>query len=260
MVLGILVRQNERVAMSSRLFEEISIKIRRDLASGQLKPGDKLPPERDLAEQMGVGRPVVREALRALEACGLLEFRKGATGGAFVRPGDAATMTQSISDLIFLGAISLDQLTETRIGLLRQAADLACQRGSEAEFDALDANIEEMIEAHQLGIADDILIIIIQRFYQLLGQAAHNEVLTMMISALSGVIAQVLLKHRVGWMEELIDVRQRIVQKLRARDSAGAAREVTEHLEALHAFVAEHAQSLHTLGIDPVPAPTRSAA
>ena len=66
-----------------RAFEEVASQIREQLTKGALKPGDRLPSERELAEQFGLSRNTVREALRSLEMSGILEFRKGATGGAF---------------------------------------------------------------------------------------------------------------------------------------------------------------------------------
>jgi DNA-binding FadR family transcriptional regulator len=69
---------------STRLFEEICDQIRGQLSLGKIGPGDKLPAERDLADQFGVSRSAVREALRTLEVSGLIELRKGPKGGAFM--------------------------------------------------------------------------------------------------------------------------------------------------------------------------------
>src|ERR1700753_2073777 len=67
-----------------RISEIIVDQIRLLMRQGQLKPGDRLPPERDLCERCGVSRVTVREALRMLESSGLVEIRVGARGGAFV--------------------------------------------------------------------------------------------------------------------------------------------------------------------------------
>ena len=67
---------------TSRNFEEVTAQIRRMLVAGDLKPGDRLPAERDLAVQLGVSRNSVREAFRALEIGGLIRLQKGASGGA----------------------------------------------------------------------------------------------------------------------------------------------------------------------------------
>ena len=71
-----------RPIRTRRAFEEICQRIREQLALGVLKPGDKLPPERDLAQQLGVSRNVLREALRSLEMAGVLRLQKGVKGGA----------------------------------------------------------------------------------------------------------------------------------------------------------------------------------
>src|SRR5260221_2809885 len=76
-----------RPIRTRRAFEEICERIREQLALGVLKPGDKLPRERDLAEQFGVSRNVLREALRSLEMAGPLRLRKGGKGGAVIRRG-----------------------------------------------------------------------------------------------------------------------------------------------------------------------------
>src|SRR5438067_840561 len=98
-----------------RVFEEICEQIRNRLASGALKPGDKLPAERDLAIEFKVSRPAVREALRTLEISGVVSLRKGVKGGAFIRDGNPAMLTQSLQDLMFLGSVSLKSLAEARV-------------------------------------------------------------------------------------------------------------------------------------------------
>ncbi|MGD9881203.1 MAG: FadR/GntR family transcriptional regulator, partial [Reyranella sp.] len=98
-----------------RAFEEICDRIRHQLSIGALQPGDKLPAERDLATQLGVSRGALREALRSLEIAGIVVLRKGATGGAFIRPGDPTSMTRVMQDLVHLGSISLGDHTEARV-------------------------------------------------------------------------------------------------------------------------------------------------
>ena len=224
--------------------------IRRDVMRGVLHPGDKLPAERDLAEQMGVGRGVVREALRSLDAAGVLEFRRGVAGGAFIRKGDPDMMARTISDLVFLGAISLENLTEARLCLLCFAAQLACVRGAAADFDALERNIDETAAIATAGHAEHTLESI-GKFYTLLGDAAHNDVLTMLIKSTTEIIVQILLKLRPGFVGDLVVSRRRVVARLRERDPAAASQEITEHLEMLHSFVVERARPLHTLDLGP---------
>ena len=125
-----------------RAFEEICERIREQLALGVLKPGDKLPPERDLAQQLGVSRNVLREALRSLEMAGVLRLQKGVKGGAFIQEGDTSRMNDVMRDMLSLGTISVRELSEARIHVLDLVVRLACANARQADFDALEANIE----------------------------------------------------------------------------------------------------------------------
>ncbi len=84
---------------TKRVFEEICEQVRREMAAGSLRPGDKLPPERELAQKLGVSRAAVREALRSLEIAGVVGLHKGAHGGAFILKGDPDIVTRSIREL-----------------------------------------------------------------------------------------------------------------------------------------------------------------
>ena len=234
--------------MAARLFENVSASIRRDISNGTLKPGDKLPSERELAETLGVGRPVVREALRSLEEAGILLFRRGITGGAFVGTGDGRTVTRSITDLIFLGAISLDDLTEARTCLLRFAAELAAERGTEEDFDALEANVDEAIAQRDAADLHE-KVRLVGSFYDHLGRAAHNEALVLLIHSVTEVVAQILLKTQPEVYDLVIESRRRLVAHLRARDREAAAAEVTAHLAELHAKVMDRAALLYSLDL-----------
>ena len=105
-----------------RAFEEICQRIRDQLGAGQLKPGDKLPAERELALQLGVGRNALREALRSLEIAGIVRLQKGVKGGAFIREGNTGQMNQVMQDMLSLGSITVEELTEARVHI----QDLVC--------------------------------------------------------------------------------------------------------------------------------------
>jgi len=124
-------------ARTERVFEGICAQVRTELTLGRLKPGDKLPAERDLALRLGSSRTAVREALRTLEMAGVIELRKGVKGGAFIREGDPAVVTRSFGDMVHLGRISLADLTEGRVIIQDAVVRLACERATEADFRAL---------------------------------------------------------------------------------------------------------------------------
>src|SRR4030043_1090812 len=97
---------------SKRTFEEIADQIRELIYSGTLKPGDRLPSERELAAKFKTGRMVLREALRTLEQSGLIYIKHGSIGGAFIKEIDSSVIKGSISDMLRVGNITLQDLTE----------------------------------------------------------------------------------------------------------------------------------------------------
>lgn len=242
--------------MAERLFQDVCIAIRRQIANGSLRPGDKLPSERELAEEFEIGRPVVREALRALEEAGILEFKRGTTGGAFIKPGHPSTMIRSVTDLVFLGAISIENLTEARTVLLSHTAALAAERGTEEDFARLQKNIDE-IAAIDVHADEPRTVALVAQFYDLLGYAAKNEMLVFLIHSLSEVVGQIILKTRPEAMSLVLGSRRRLLKLLYQRDGKGASDEVIQHLSELHYMVVSQASQLHNLGLDPMP-PSRS--
>src|ERR1700674_838757 len=85
-----------------RAFEEICAQVRHGVAVGRLKVGDRLPAERELAQQFNVSRTFVREACRNLEIAGLIHCQKGVNGGPFIKKGESAIVTRAVSDMVFL--------------------------------------------------------------------------------------------------------------------------------------------------------------
>src|SRR5258708_7593824 len=115
-----------RPTHTRRGFEEICERIREQLALGALKRGDKLPPERDLAQQLGVSRNVLREGLRSLEMAGVLRLQKGVKGGAFIQEGGTSRVNDVMRDMLRLGTISVRKSSEARIHVLYVVVRLAC--------------------------------------------------------------------------------------------------------------------------------------
>ena len=217
-----------------RIFEDIYDQIRSDLASGALKPGDKLPAERELAEKLGFSRSAVREALRALEASGIVYLQKGVNGGAFIHTGQVETVSRSITDIMVLGNIPLRQVMDVRSLLLGRAVQLACERGKTEDFDAIEANIAEMVAAQD---EPRKRFRHIRQFYSLLGRASGNQVLELLIDATTSISLDFAAKHHIDWTPELVPMQQAVLGRLRVRDGEGAARAIGENISFLHGFV-----------------------
>ena len=212
-----------------RVFEEICEQIRQRLASGVLKPGDKLPAERDLAAEFRVSRPAVREALRTLEISGVVSLQKGVKGGAFIRDGNPALLTQSLQDLMYLGRLSLASLAEARRLINGLVVELACQRATEEDFAAIEANIDEIDSSEDLQVRAEHGV----RFFGLIARATRNEVLVMLVDSLSDIIRFVIDRTGRKARPELVPVRRRILKAMRARDVKSAVRGMDEYLSII---------------------------
>lgn len=223
-----------REAKSRRAFEVIRDRIRDDVVEGLLRPGDKLPAERDLAEKLGFSRAAVREALRGLEATGIVELQKGVTGGAFIRGGDKDMISRSINDVIVLGQIPLRQVMEVRSILLVRAVQIACERATEEEISALEQNVQhiqdEAAEGRDTGDT-------VGEFYTLIGRMSGNRILEILIDATTSISLNFAISHRIEFTSELIILRRKVVSRLKARDADGAARAISENIAFLHGFV-----------------------
>ena len=236
-----------------RVFEEICDQIRGKLMRGEYRPGDKLPPERELAVELGVGRPAVREALRTLENAGVLELKKGLRGGAFVRDGSPETVTQSLNDLMNLGHITLPALMEARRVIIGSVVRLACERGTPEEFDAMERAVDL---SEQLDVERQFQekVAAGTEFFRLMAVAAHNNVLMLLTDSLSMIVRQVATNVRPA-SNPLTDAERReIVGCLRMRDTAGAQLHLERFFESVEGeFRRALAQHDAALPISPIP-------
>lgn len=217
---------------TTRAGDEIARMIRELVASGQIKPGDRLPSERELAQRLHVSRNTLREALRALEHAGMIEMRKGATGGAFVLPGDSAAIVTGLKDLYHLGAITPEQLTDARIWISEAVVRVACQRADEEDFAALAANIAAATEAQRAGDFETRQRLN-REFHVLLARATRNPIMIGLMEALMEVMGEFI--KRIGPSDNpfVLPSRRRLLQHLRQREENKAVAEIVTSLTRL---------------------------
>jgi GntR family transcriptional repressor for pyruvate dehydrogenase complex len=232
-----------------RAFEEICQRIREQLALGVLKPGDKLPPERDLAQQLGVSRNVLREALRSLEMAGVLRLQKGVKGGAFIQQGDTSRMNDVMQDMLSLGTISVRELSEARIHVLELVVTLACANARHADFQALEANVERTELATREGRLLD-RVECSREFYKLLASATGNKVIAMIVDSVTEIHMRFVYAKAASSgvaMPRLVEKRRQFLTTLRARKVAAATRLMRAHLESVQRMLEQDpgAMSLH---------------
>lgn len=226
-----------------RAFEAVCDSIRAQVAKGALKPGDRLPSDRALAENFGVSRMAVREALRSLEMAGVVQAQAGVAGGFFICQGSADGLSQAVQDMVALGGIPSADVTEARIHLTGIAISLACERGTTEDFDAIEKDIERYAAAARTGqpLRDSSVI---TSFYHLLGRATHNQAVVMLIDALSEVVRNMLARIDPVPGEDVAQVRRKVLRHLRERDAARASAALTRHLKALDGYIEERSAAM----------------
>jgi len=178
-----------------RTFEIIVDMIKERIFSGTYRPGDRLPAEREFAQMLRVGRPAVREAYRALELIGILEIRKGKQGGAFIARQNHRLVTQSLGDLVRLKQVGMAELTQARLVLEKDVAELALRRVGAADIARLRACIAEAIAQSERGITatEENL-----RFHILLGEMSGNPILAMMLASVMDLLRLVIAAASPG--------------------------------------------------------------
>ena len=217
---------------TKRAFEEVAGQIRDQISRGLLQTGDRLPTERELAEYFKLSRNTVREALRALEVSGILELRKGATGGAFVREAEGDAVVSGFADLFRLQKIKPEHLTESRIIIAAAVTRLACQRGTAEDLELLENNLsisEAAVKKRDVTKRVKINL----EFHQLLAQATRNPLLIVLTNALNEIQTQLLQVLKPAPNEMIMPSRRRLLKYLLERDEKKAVAEMQSNLLAL---------------------------
>jgi DNA-binding FadR family transcriptional regulator len=172
-----------------RTFEVIVEMLKDRIYSGEYAPGNRLPAEREAAQMLGVGRPAVREAYRALELIGIVKIRKGKQGGAFITERNRQTVTETLSDLIRLRKVDMSHLTEARLILETDVAELAMRRVGAEEVARLKACIEAAIDQSRRGITATVENL---QFHMMLGEMSGNPILAMMLASTLDLLQMVI--------------------------------------------------------------------
>lgn len=172
-------------AKTKRACEVIYDQIYNKIVQGELEPGDRLPPERVLAEQFQRSRPSVREALRMLQQNGLIRIDIGSAGGSIVQGFSVSGLEKNLKDMIDSGVFSLQELKDYRIVNDMGCARLAAQNRTAEDIAALEKNIVR----YGASVADiEALHVIDEEFHAILAAASHNAMVVTVNSAITEII------------------------------------------------------------------------
>lgn len=170
----------------TRLYDQVVERIEKLILDGQLKSGDRLPSERELCDQFGVSRTVIRESIKSLQEKGLVEIRPGV--GTFVHDGMADIMRQSIGRIIMKDKRhGLGNLTQVREIIEPEIAALAAENATQADIQAMQSAISTMDESmHDV----DAYIVADQAFHLALAKATQNTLIVDLIDSIVDLLAE----------------------------------------------------------------------
>ena len=181
--------------------EQIVQEIKSLIDTGHLKPGSKLPPERELAQMLGVSRPSVREALGALSLLGVVENRTGS--GTFLADGETQWPSESFNILFCINQNALLEIFEARSALEGKVASLAAQRRSQEDLAAM----EEALEGMKVSLDDYAAYSRYEgAFHLAVIEAAGNHVMAQLMQKLYALLRDA--KERFSEMGKPIEARR----------------------------------------------------
>ena len=212
-----------------KAYERVISYIKGEILKGHLKQGEKLPPERELAEQLGVGRNSVREALRTLSLMGFISSTQGA--GNFVSCDIEKNLSESTQMMMLLGATDYRQVSELRQGLEGQTVLLAAERITPAQLAQLEDIVWRLRDETDLEKSTALD----KQLHYLIGEAAGNKLILVILRAMSETVDGFISHMREKMMlddvyrKRLQDAHQGIVLALQDRNGLEAARMMREH-------------------------------
>ncbi|AKS31230.1 FadR/GntR family transcriptional regulator [Mycolicibacterium goodii] len=222
--------------------QQVEEQLRRAVLDGQLRTGDRLPPETELARQFSVSRPTIREALSALESQGLIRKVPGAGGGSFVQAVDHTALGEvvgeSMHNLLRLGSISIDEVGIVRQYLEVPAVVLAAQNRTDADL----AELERILGEQKRRTVDDPMIAELDaQFHISIAKMSGNRILAAFVYALhreSEPVGYLDLSPDLG--RETYTQHKRIVQAIADRDAEAGEAAIVEHLTYLRGHIRDH--------------------
>jgi DNA-binding FadR family transcriptional regulator len=218
-----------RSVRAKRISEQIAEQLSAAIFAGQIKPGERLPPERELVERFEASRASVREATRSLETAGLITVRPGAGGGAYVTEPNFDLVANALRTMLRAGRFDLAELYQARLLLEPAVAEIAAQAAGPEDVALLR---ESLREGRELLARKAQTAAASYNFHFLLAKAAKSNLLLMLISSLLDLVHK--SDQAPGAAPRLsppiVRAHEAIVDAIERHDAAEARRLTAEHL------------------------------
>ncbi len=225
--------------------KQIARQIRQAIVEGQLRADERLPGEEQLANQYGVSRPTIREALKRLAAQNLIRSKRGPTGGTFVKRPNQEEMTDALATAAMLG-VGLGEFSLADVAQARGELELVCCRLAASNRDPVQLDImARELKSQESGIlSDEAFCASDVRFHRALVDATHNRILQLVmvtvIEALQPVMNMVVFRFRERSI--IVDQHRRLLAALRSGNAEAACEILNEQM----AYLAEQFEAAQT--------------
>src|SRR5690348_8462517 len=227
---------------SSSLSAQIVAQVREALFAKRLRPGDFLGTEKDLAARFDASRIVARDALRTLEALGIVEIRMGKGGGARIAQGNPRLFAEALAVQLDLTGVSAAEIMDAQRAIETLGAELAAENASAADI----AGLRRLLGEAQAAIGDlDLFTRLSRDFHLAVAEASHNRVL---------VVQLISLEH-ISWPRRnptatpllalhILEIHKKLADLIELRDAAAARALMDDHVKMIRARrVAERGQA-----------------
>lgn len=222
-----------------RVFEQISNEIKEQIASGILKPGDRLPPEGELARNFSVSRQTIREAMRILELSGFLTIKRGGKGGPIVENTISSQVSKALAEAIQMGPATFDDFVLAWREIEKDILIEVVKNADEGDLHALHDDISNAEKDLKKGIP---IYRSIRKFHQNIAKASKNYIFELIINSIMVVYAEFLsrLEPNPQRAKKVINIHADLLKAIEKKNEDQALAYFEKHLK----FVQERLRSI----------------
>jgi GntR family transcriptional repressor for pyruvate dehydrogenase complex len=234
-----------KIARTSTITQKIIDQIRTAILAGKLKPGDILPPEKELTEQFGVSKQTLRESLRALEHMGLIDVRKGIGGGAHIVEVDIEVTKQSLANFLYFKDLTIEDLSELRKLIEPHAAGKAAEHISKDDLEELG----KLNETARGNLNNNLLEEMSHdeiNFHRVIAQNTGNPILILILDFVENLLEDFkkVLKPDLAFSKSVLDAHDKIYEAICDKDPKKASTEMYQHVYDVELHLAKLKQDI----------------
>lgn len=231
--------------------QQIISQIRKQIFEGKLRPGDKLPSEKNLMEEFHVSKQTLREALRALEFVGLVEIKKGNAGGACIAEIDSQIALELLADFLYFKKISIHHLTEVRRVVEPYAAGIAALSITDTDKARLKCLVDEVREACDSDNCVNYSFYKDLEFHCVIANSTKNPLLILIVDFIESLMsdAKKLVNANKEMMLSILNAHEKIYKAIDNKDADLAQEEMRKHINEVEKYMLKNLKADFQLSI-----------